>query len=79
MLNHVTWYLLKEVALEVNEVVGLDDVGTALAAEHTREEGLHSWRALPCAHHGVSNLQVISTHTHINPEQWDLAVIQTRY
>lgn len=57
VLNNVTWYLLQEVALEVNEVVGLDDVGAALAAKHTCKEGLHGWRALPCIHHGISYLQ----------------------
>lgn len=60
--NDVAWYLLQEVALEVNEVVGLDNVGAALAAEHAREEGLHGWRALPGAHHGVGNLKIHRIH-----------------
>lgn len=50
-------YLLQEVALEVDEVVGLDDVGAALAAEHSGEQRLHGRRALPRAHHGVGYLQ----------------------
>lgn len=52
----VSSYLLEEITLETDEVVGLDDVGAALAAEHPREQGLHGGRALPCAHHGVCNL-----------------------
>ena len=44
-------HLLQEVALEADEVVGLHDVGAALAAEHPGEQGLHGRRALPCAHH----------------------------
>lgn len=31
-------YLLQEVALEVDEVVGLNNVGAALAAEHSGEQ-----------------------------------------
>lgn len=66
ILSNVIWYLLKKVALEVNEVVGFDNVGTALAAKHACEEGLHGWRALPRAYHGVGNLQVyiLFQHTH---------------
>ena len=49
--------LLQEVALEADEVVGLHDVGAALAAEHPGEERLHGGRALPRAHHGVGDLR----------------------
>lgn len=60
----VCWtYLLQEVTLEADEVVGLDDVGTALTAEHSGEQGLHSWRALPRAHHGIGYLQSLHAHT----------------
>lgn len=55
--SSASWlHLLEEVALEVDEVVGLDDVWAALAAEHSGEQGLHSWWPLPCAHHGVGYL-----------------------
>lgn len=50
-------HLLQKVALEVDEVVALHDVGAALAAEHPREQGLHGRRTLPGAHHGVGYLQ----------------------
>ena len=50
-------YLLQEVTLEVDEVVGLDDVGAALTAEHAGKQGLHGWRTLPRAHHGIGYLQ----------------------
>lgn len=65
-MDNGSYYLLQEVALEVNEVVGLDNVGAALAAKHACEEGLHGWRTLPCAHHGAGNLQVHNSfqHTH---------------
>lgn len=49
-------YLLQEVALEIDEVVGLDNVGAALTAEHSCEQRLHGWGALPGAHHGVGDL-----------------------
>lgn len=55
--------LLQEVTLEVDEVVGLDDVGAALTAEHSGEQGLHSWRALPRAHHGIGYLRGLHAHT----------------
>lgn len=50
-------YLLQEVALEVDEVVGSDDVGAAFTAEHSGEEWLHGWWTLPGTHHGIGNLQ----------------------
>lgn len=49
-------HLLQEITLEVDEVVGLDNIRAALAAEHSCKQGLHCWRALPCAHHGISYL-----------------------
>lgn len=49
--------LLQEVALEVDEAVGLDDVWAALAAEHACEKGFHGRWSRPCAHHGIGNLQ----------------------
>lgn len=55
-------YLLQEVTLEVDEVVGLDNVGAALTAEHSGEQGLHSWRALPRAHHGIGYLKGLHAH-----------------
>lgn len=50
-------YLLQEVALEVDEVVRLDDVGAALAAEHPSKQGFHGWGALPGADHCIGYLQ----------------------
>lgn len=55
-------YLLQKVALEVDEVVGLDDVGAALAAEHSGEQRLHGRRTLPRAHHGVGYLSFTGTY-----------------
>lgn len=57
MLSGRGRHLLQEVALEVDEVVALHDVGAALAAEHPRKQGLHGRWALPGAHHGVGYLQ----------------------
>lgn len=62
MVYSVCRYLLQEVALEADEVVGLDDVGAALTAEHSGEERFHGRWALPSAHHGVGNLQSQRTH-----------------
>lgn len=50
-------YLLQKVALKVNKVVGLDDVGAALTAEHPCKQRLHGWWALPCGDHGVGYLE----------------------
>lgn len=50
-------YLLQEVALEVDEVIGLDNIGAALAAEHPSKQGFHGWGALPGADHGIGYLQ----------------------
>lgn len=58
----VGWYLLQEVTLEAEEVVGLDNVGAALTAEHSRKQGLHGWWTLPRANHGIGYLQG-SMHT----------------
>lgn len=52
-------YLLQEIALEVDEVVGLHDSGTTLTAEHSGEQRLHGWWALPCAHHSIGDLQLL--------------------
>ena len=57
MSTTVCDYLLQEVALKVHEVVGLDDVGAALAAEHPGEQRLHGWGTRPRAHHGIGDLQ----------------------
>jgi len=56
------YYLLQEVRLKADEVVGLDDVGAALTAEHSGKQGLHSWGALPRAHHGIGYLQGLHIH-----------------
>lgn len=48
---------MQKVGLEVEEVVGLDNVWAALAAEHAGEKGFHGRWSGPCAHHGVGNLQ----------------------
>lgn len=47
--------LLKEVVLEVREVVQSDDVGTAMGAKLAVEDGLHCWRSLP-VWHGICHL-----------------------
>lgn len=52
-------YLLEEVTLEVDEVVGLDNVGAAFTAEHSGKQRFHGWRALPSAHHGIGYLEVL--------------------
>ena len=57
MCTTVCDYLLQEVALKVHEVVGLDDVGAALTAEHPGEQRLHGWGTRPRAHHGIGDLQ----------------------
>lgn len=57
-------YLLQEVALEAQEVVGLHDVRAALTAKHSSKQGLHRWRTLPRAHHGIGYLRGFHAQTH---------------
>lgn len=54
---------MQEVGLEINEVVGLDDIWAAFAAEHACKDRLHGWGPIPGAHHGISNLTKVNKVT----------------